>query len=47
MKQKFSWSGTIVVLLCFACMLYYYLVFHHTIETQYHKNPAEFSKSSI
>jgi len=37
MNKKFSWSGTIIVLLCIACMLYYYLVFRHTIEVQFHQ----------
>jgi len=31
MTKKFSWSGVIVVLLCLACMLYYYLIFRYTI----------------
>ena len=34
MSKKFSWSGVIVVLVCLACMLYYYLIFRHTIELQ-------------
>jgi len=34
MSKKFSWSGAIVVLICLACMLYYYLIFRHAIESQ-------------
>ena len=34
MSKKFSWSGVIVVLICLACMLYYYLIFRHVIESQ-------------
>jgi len=34
MNKKFSWSGVIVVLLSLACMLYYYIIFRHTLENQ-------------
>jgi hypothetical protein len=33
MNKKFSWSGVIVVLICLAFMLYYYLIFRHTLES--------------
>jgi len=36
MNNKFSWSGVIVVMLCLACMLYYYLIFRYAINTQIH-----------
>lgn len=34
MSKKFSWTGVVVVLICLGLMLYYYLIFRHTLETQ-------------
>jgi hypothetical protein len=34
MVKEFSWSGTIVVLISLACILYYYLTFRHTMQSQ-------------
>ncbi len=46
MSKKFSWSGVIVVLISVACMLYYYLIFRHTIETQVLHQQAVFDNKS-
>lgn len=34
MSKKKSWSGAIVVLICLAFMLYYYMIFHHALVSQ-------------
>jgi hypothetical protein len=40
MSKKFSWSGSLVVMACLACMLYYYLVFRYSVETQARHHPV-------
>jgi len=47
MTKKFSWSGAIVVLLCLALMLYYYLIFRHAMEIQFHHRHAVVDSSTI
>jgi len=44
LSKKFSWSGVIVVLLCIACMMYYYLIFRHTIGSLSTRNHAQIDK---
>jgi hypothetical protein len=47
MRKEFSWSGVIVVLICLACMSYYYLIFRHAIESQVRHQHTVIDNTSI
>jgi len=46
MPKKFSWSGPIIVILCLACMFYYYLIFRNALNSQMIHKQSVFDNKS-